>query len=90
MSSGYSLFQETADSIDEVTLCQVPTARKNFKTRALKGVESFPPHSFGISGDECWPPSDKRPFIQAVVGLPSKTWMDARSFGSESKYGPPA
>ena len=40
MSSGYSLFQETADSIDEVTLCQVPTARKNFITRALKGVES--------------------------------------------------
>ena len=36
MSSGYSLFQETADSIDEVTLCQVPTARKNFKRARSK------------------------------------------------------
>jgi hypothetical protein len=90
MSSGYSLVQETADSIDEVTLSQVPRARKNFKARALKGVESFPPHGFGIQGDESWPSTDKRQCIQAVVGLVGKTWMGARSFGSESKHGPPA
>jgi hypothetical protein len=84
MSSGYSLVQETADSIDEVTLSQVPRAR------ALKGVESFPPHGFGIQGDESWPSTDKRQCIQAVVGLVGKTWMGARSFGSESKHGPPA
>ena len=30
MSSGYSLVQETADSIGEVTLSQVPTGQKEF------------------------------------------------------------
>ena len=30
MSSGYSLVQETADSIDEVTLSQVPRGPKEF------------------------------------------------------------
>jgi hypothetical protein len=40
MSSGYSLVQETADSIDEVTLSQVPRARKILKRARSK--ESSP------------------------------------------------
>ena len=40
MSSGYSLVQETADSIDEVTLSQVPTGQKRILKRALSKESS--------------------------------------------------
>ena len=67
MSSGDSLVQETADSIDEVSLSQVPGEEKIFNKVFPEQPRFFPRQGFGVRAD--WSPSlsGKMHAIQILV-----------------------